>query len=179
MDKVKTSHQILHAFCVKPGYRFESQHTREEVILVLRAHPVTQLPWIINSIVFLIVLIILNFFLPSVLNPAQIFFANVFGFAVIFAYIWFNFLGWFFNVGIITNERIIDVDFHSVLYKEVTEAQLGKVEDVTAKSGGFFASVFNYGNVFVQTAGTEVNIEFYNVPKPSEVTKIINQLVPK
>ncbi len=178
MHNLKPSHSILHSFCVKPGYRFETQHLTEQVILVLRAHPITQLPWIFNSIFLLIILFFLNFLFLNFLSTSQTLFANIFGLAVIFAYIWFNFLSWFFNVGIITNERIIDIDFHTVIYKEVTETQLAKVEDVTAKSGGFFASIFNYGTVFVQTAGAEVNIEFINVPKPSEVTKIINSLVP-
>ena len=79
----------------------------------------------------------------------------------------------------VTDERIIDIDFHSVLYKEVTIAMLKKIEDVTSKAGGFFSSLFDYGNVFVQTAGTEANIEFMNVPKPSQVAKIINQLLSK
>ncbi|OGK10706.1 hypothetical protein A2767_04475 [Candidatus Roizmanbacteria bacterium RIFCSPHIGHO2_01_FULL_35_10] len=178
MHNLKSSHSLFHSFCIKPNYRFETQHANEQIILVLRAHPITQLPWIINSIVLFVVLIFLNFVFFNFLLPAQTFFANFFGLAFIFAYIWFNFLSWFFNVGIITNERIIDIDFHAVIYKEVTETQLSKVEDVTAKSGGFFASIFNFGNVFVQTAGTEINIEFYNIPKPAEVTKIINSLIP-
>jgi hypothetical protein len=74
---------------------------------------------------------------------------------------------------------VIDIDLHSILYKEVTMAVLGKIEDVTSKSGGFFSSIFNYGNVFVQTAGTEANVEFINIPRPSEVTKIINSLLPR
>ncbi len=172
------SHNLLHAFCIKPNDRFETQHSDEQVLLVLRAHPITQIPWIINSLILLIVLIILNFFFINFLAPAQIFFANFFVLAFIFAYIWFNFLSWYFNVGIVSNQRVIDIDFHTVLYKEVSETMLTKVEDVTAKSGGFFASVFNFGNVFVQTAGTDINIEFFNVPKPAEVTKIINSLVP-
>jgi len=171
MHNLKSSHSLFHSFCIKPNYRFETQHANEQIILVLRAHPITQLPWIINSIVLFVVLIFLNFVFFNFLLPAQTFFANFFGLAFIFAYIWFNFLSWFFNVGIIT-------DFHAVIYKEVTETQLSKVEDVTAKSGGFFASIFNFGNVFVQTAGTEINIEFYNIPKPAEVTKIINSLIP-
>lgn len=176
MDKLKPSHHLLHAFCIRPADRFETQHPEETVILVLRAHPFTQIPWIVNSFILFVILIILNFFLPSVFNTSQIIFGNVFGFACIFAYIWFNFLSWFFNVGIVTNERIIDVDFHSVIYKEVTEALLKKVEDVTVRSGGFFSSLFNYGHIFVQTAGTEANVEFYNVPQPAEATKIISDL---
>ena len=178
MNSLRPSHSLLHSFCIKPGYQFESQRAREQVILVLRAHPITQLPWIINSFFLLIILFCLNYIFINFLTLPQIIYVNFFVIAVTFAYVWFNFLRWFFNVGIITNERIIDIDFHGVIYKEVTEAQLPKVEDVTAKSGGFFASLFNYGNIFIQTAGTELNIEFENVPKPSEITKIINNLIP-
>jgi len=177
MNSLRPSHSLLHSFCIKPGYRFESQRAREQVMLVLRAHPITQLPWIINSFFLLVILFGLNFIFNNFLTPPQIIYVNFFVIAITFAYIWFNFLRWFFNVGIITDERIIDIDFHGVIYKEVTETQLPKVEDVTAKSGGFFASVFNYGNIFIQTAGTELNIEFDNVPKPAEVTKIINNLI--
>ena len=176
MHNLKTSHYLFHSFCIRPDYRFESQHPKEQLILVLRAHPFTQLTWILNSIFFIIGLILLNFLFFNFLSATQILFANLFGFSAIFAYIWFNFLGWYFNVGLITNERIVDVDFHSVIYKEITETKLSKIEDVTAKSSGFFASFFDYGNVFIQTAGTEVNIEFIHIPKPSEVTKIINGL---
>lgn len=179
MHTLKPSHSALHSFCIKPDYRFDSQRSGEDVLLLLRAHPVTQLPWVVNSIVLLLVLLFLNFLFFKFLTTNQIIFANLFGLAFIFAYVWFNFLSWFFNVGIITNKRIFDIDYHAVIYREITETQFSKVEDVTAKSGGFFSSIFNYGNIFVQTAGTEVNIEFHNVPKPSEASRIISNLVPR
>ena len=59
----------------------------------------------------------------------------------------------------------------------MTIAIAGKIEDVTSKTGGFLSSIFDYGNVFVQTAGTEANIEFVNIPKPSQVAQIINSLI--
>lgn len=178
MDTSKRSHGILHSFCIRPDYRFENQNPDEEIILVLRAHPVTLIPWIINSIFLFAVLISLNFLLPKFLNAGQILFLDIFGIAFILAYIWFNFLSWFFNIGIVTSSRIIDVDFHAVIYREITATHLSKIEDVTAKSGGFIASVFNFGNVFVQTAGSEINIEFINIPRPVDATKIINDLIP-
>ncbi len=177
MDNLKPSNQMLHSFNIKPAYRFETQAPNEDVVLVLRAHPITQVPWVINSFILLVALVFLNFFFPNFLTFSQIVFANFFAAAFIFAYVWFNFLSWYFNVGVVTNKRIVDIDFHAVIYKEISEALLSKVEDVTDKSAGFFASVFNYGTVYVQTAGSEVNIEFENVPKPADVVKIINQLV--
>ena len=79
-------------------------------------------------------------------------------------------------MGIVTNKRIIDIDFSSILYRETTEARLANVEDITSKQVGYFGSFFHYGNVFVQTAGTYTNIEFLNVPEPAEVVEIINRL---
>ena len=86
---------------------------------------------------------------------------------------------WYFNLGIITTERVIDVDFSTILYKERTTAYYDKIEDVTVKTGGFLASIVNYGNIFVQTAGTEANIEFMNIPEPGKVAEIINNYVEK
>lgn len=77
----------------------------------------------------------------------------------------------------VTNERIVDVDFHGTLYKEVSASSIGKIEDVTIKTGGFAASLFHYGNLFIQTAGTEGNIEFINIPNPTQAASIINNLM--
>lgn len=176
MNKIKETHRTFHSFCLRPKIKFEGQNNQEEIILVLRSHPVTQIYWLINGTILLIILLLLNFIFPSFLNISQILFLNLFGLGIIFSYLWFNFLSWYFNVGIVTSERIVDIDFHSVLYKEVTITLINKVEDVTSKTGGFLSAVFDYGNIFVQTAGTEVNVEFLNIPKPALVAKIINQL---
>lgn len=173
------SHQLLHSYCLNPEVRLETQGVNEQVLLVVRAHPITQLPWIFNTLILFILLIVLNLFVFSFLSISQILFINIFGMVILLSYIWFNFLGWFFNVGVITNLRIVDIDFTSVIYKEITEARVEKVEDITSKSGGYFQSFFDYGNVFVQTAGTEVNIEFVNISRPSEVVRIISDLVGK
>ena len=179
MNHHAESHKLFHSFCVSPSTKFEGQNDSEVVILRLRAHPITQLYWVVNTSVLALTVILLNFLVPNFLEINQIIFFNLFAVGIVFAYFWFNLIGWFFNVGIITNQRIIDIDLSSVLYKEVTTALLKKVEDVTSRSGGFFSAVFDYGNIFVQTAGTEANVEFINIPKPSEAVKIINELLSK
>lgn len=98
---------------------------------------------------------------------------------VVSAYIWLNILIWFFNVGIITTERVVDIDFHGVIYKEITEARLDKIQDITEKAGGFAESFFNFGHLYLQTAGGEQNIEFDNVPHTAMVIKLIHQLTEK
>ncbi len=175
----ETSHQLFHSFCIRPDFRFEIQGKDEEVILVLRQHPIVALNWFFNVVLFLLLLIFVNFVVFGFLNPQQQFFTNFFATALISSYFWFNLVTYHFNVGIVTNKRVIDLDFHLFGLREFTIADLGRIEDITTKSAGFFQSLFNYGDVFIQTAGTEANVEFLRVPKPTEVTDIINKLIEK
>ncbi len=172
-----TRHRFLHAFCTYPAMRFETQSSTEHVILLLRAHPITQVFWILAVFIMLILTFFVSLFLERVLNTQQLIFAVLFWFGVIASYAFLNILNWLFNVGIVTNERIVDVDFHGTLYKELSASSIDKIEDVTVKTGGFSASLFNYGNLFVQTAGTEKNIEFINIPNPVQADSIINNLM--
>lgn len=173
------SHQFLHSYCIRPDVQFEAQAKNETVLLVLRAHPITFVPWIFNSLVFLIALIVLDFILPNFMLANQIIFINIFALILISSYVFFNILSWFFNVGIVTNMRVIDIDFDNVIYKEVSEINLDRIQEITAKSGGFFEAFFNYGNLFIQTAATEQNIEFLNIPSPADVVRIIEDLTGK
>jgi len=177
MEKNKTNYKIFNSFCLNPNVSFEDQYYDEYPILVLRAHPITQLPWLLNSFFLIIFVLFINFFLYKYLYFYQLIFINFFCLSIIFSYLYFNFINWFFNLGIITNKRILDVDFHHLIYKEITVATLNKIEDITTKTGGFFSLFFDYGDVFIQTAGTISNIEFTNIPMPQEVSKIINRIL--
>lgn len=179
MDLTRRISRHMNSFLLNPSISFESQHKDEKVILLLRAHPITQIPWIFNSLVLMTLLVVVDYFTRPYLTTNQLLFLILFGGVFIFSYIWFNFLNWFFNVGIVTNERIVDIDFSNILYKEVSSARLENIEDITSKSAGYFGALFDYGNIFLQTAGTMVNLEFVNVPSPSEVVTIIHQLQKK
>lgn len=179
MENLTPAHSLFHSFCVRPKAKFESQMANEPVLLLLRAHPVTQVPWLINGFLLFVLLVLLNQLFSSALTSAQVLYINISAVVFIFGYYWFKFLSYFFNAGIITPLRVVDIDFHAVIYKEVTEAQLKNVEDITAKSGGYAASLFNFGDVFVQTAGSLVNIEFHRIPRPGDVVKIINSQIHK
>lgn len=167
-------HSYLHAFCYKPGIHFEQQENDEEVILKLRGHPITQLPWILNGIIFFIILFFVDWVFFKSLSPEQFLIINLLSGAMVLSYWWFNFLAYYFNVGIITNKRIIDMDYQSVMFRESSETTFDKIEDVTSISSGYIASLFNFGDVIVQTAGTNANIQFLKVPKSDDVVKIIN-----
>ncbi len=179
MENNNKKSSAFYSYCINPKIKFDTQEEGEIIYLLLRSHPFTQIGWIFSSIILIILLFVLNFFLHNFFNLGQIFIINLFFIVFILSYIWFNILNWYFNVGIVTNKRVIDIDFYAVLYKEITNAQLGRIEDTTVKSGGYIESFFDYGSIFIQTAGTEANVEFINVPHPSDAVQIINKLMSK
>ena len=166
----------FHAFNIFPTVDFPEKDGDERVILTLRSHPITQLPWVINAFIFSVLVLVVFFFLRNILQLNQLIFLYIFSFLIIIGYIWINFLSWFFNIGIITTKRILDIDFQSLAYKEVTGSNIVNIEDITSKMSGFFSSSFNFGDLFIQTAAKNDNIEFLNIPQPTRVVRIINEL---
>lgn len=92
------------------------------------------------------------------------------------AYAFESFLDWFFSVYIVTDERIFDVDFVNLIYREISEANIDQIQDVTTAMGGVVRTLFNYGDVFIQTASEIPRIEFEAVPHPDQVAKILREL---
>jgi hypothetical protein len=173
------SRSVFDAYAAKPAHtRFESQHTEERVILVLRQHPITQVQWVVVALGLALLPFFFPFwrvfeFLPSRFEIAALalWYLLVMGFSLQ------AFLSWFYNTYIITDERVIDVDFQSLIFKNISSAKIDNIEDVTATTGGALRSVFDYGTVKVQTAATEKEFEFANVPHPSKVTALVNELL--
>lgn len=167
----------MHAFLMYPRVHMSGQWRHEWILFLLRQAPITQFGWIAMVVFYIICLVALNFILPYVLNEAQMLFFNIFGLALILSYGWLNYLMWYYNVGIVTNMRVIDMDLNGLLNREDTQAELKQITEVTSKIVGFLPSFFNYGNVFVKTFGFEQNIEFHRVPDPNTVVNTINNLL--
>ncbi|MBI4059103.1 hypothetical protein HY404_02560 [Candidatus Microgenomates bacterium] len=173
------THNPLASYCYQPeNVSFETQDPQEKIILFLRKHPIINLPWIIIAVILLLApTFILPIFPLLSFLPAKFQLVAILGwYLVTVAFILENFLSWFFNVDIVTDERVIDIDFHNLIYREVSETKIDKVQDVTYKMGGVLRAMFNYGDVFLQTAGTVPNFQFLAVPRPDEVVKVLQAL---
>lgn len=168
----------LSSFAYKPeNIKFETQEEQEKVVLLLRQHPIVNLPWIFVAVILVFAPSILSFFPLIDFLPLRFqFVAVLFWYLITLAYVLESALSWFFNVYIVTDERVIDVDFENLLYREVSETNLDKIQDVEYRAGGIGSTIFNYGDIFIQTAGTEQNFEFKAVPKPAETVRVIRVL---
>ena len=103
----------------------------------------------------------------------------LFYYLFIFNYAFLNFLTWFYNVFIVTSERIIEINYSDVVVHNMAETKLSHIEDVRYAQSGFIPSFLDSGNIYIQTAGTEENFEVRGVPKPREITNIIEDLIKK
>lgn len=163
---------------------FEGQNSEEKILLLLRAHLITNIPWIIGSIfVFLLPFIIprlLSFigFSPFHLPPSFILIFLIINYLLVLIIVFEGFLNWYFNVTLITDQKVIDIDFQ-LLYKGVDLAPLSKIEEADSVTAGVIGTFFNFGNVSIQTAGATVAIEMKNIPKPAIVADIILDLIGK
>ncbi len=82
----------------------------------------------------------------------------------------------YLNVHIVTNIRVVDIDQVGLFSHVVSELHIDKLEDITSETNGVFGTLFNYGNVYIQTAGARERFEFDNVPNPAAIEKLVLDL---
>jgi len=177
----KRHHSRFSAFMHYPDkINFETKEKDEKVVLLLRQHPIVNVGWILLALLMLTV--------PTIIGMLGIFssFPSKFGliidltwYLITLAFIMESFLDWFFNVYIVTNLRIVDIDFVNLIYKNVSDANLDKIQDVSYNMGGVARTIFNYGDVVIQTAAEISEFDFAAVPNPAKVAKVIEDLMTK
>ncbi len=165
----------------------EVQQKDETIEMLIRRHRVTNAPWILAAIIGMIVpIVIFSDFGRTYLGLTDIF--ELFSDTAITAVvgIWYLFIAffalqhaleWFFNVLIVTNERFVDLDVHWPFYRFVSEAHFSQVQDVSFRQGGFASNFFDFGGVFIQTAGRDQNLEITKAPNPAMIHDKITDLV--
>ena len=63
-----------------------------------------------------------------------------------------------------------------LVYREITDANIDQIQDVTVEVGSAIRTTFNYGDIIIQTAAQIPKIEFEAVPQPDRVAKILRDL---
>lgn len=161
-----------------PDIRFETQERQERIILLLRRHWVTNLPWMLLMVLMIFAPLLLRFFPVLEFLPGRYQTMTVFlWYLLLIAFVFESFLSWYFNVDVVTDERIVDIDFCSLIYKEVSHCKIDQIQDVSFKMGGIVRTIFNYGDVLIQTAAEIPVFEFESVPQPALVVQKLNELI--
>ncbi len=90
---------------------------------------------------------------------------------------YYAFLDYYLDVWIVTNYRVIGVEQKGLFNRTVAEYKLFRIQDVVAEQKGLFATLINYGDIHIQTAGEQQVIRFKQVPNPNHVARELIRLV--
>jgi len=157
---------------------FETQDDGEVVVLFMRQHPVVNVSWVIMMILLLTLPPLFSYFPPYIMLPTSyqwvvslIFYLFVMGVSLS------KFMAWFFNIYIVTDERIIDIDFVNIFYRVMSTAKIDEIQDLSIIQSGVWETFFNYGKVEIQTAAEVTQFEFGRVPHPDKIGTLLNQMI--
>jgi len=151
----------------------------ERVVLVVYHHympfvfQVLQLFFIALPFYFVI------FFLSPVLTlKATVLSYLILSIVLLFIVVYLGLIYWLDKL-IITNKRVIFIDWKYLTVKIECEANLDDVQDVVSIEKGIlsFLPIFQYGTLIVKTASHKANVEFPQAPRPSILQKFITRII--
>ena len=165
-------------------HTFPGQHDNENVILVLRKHPISLLGYAIQLLFFLFLPVLSYIFLIPIAFPIflEYPYQNIyFMFSVIFyGFIWITaFVIWvdyYLDIWIITNERLLDIEQKGFFNRTVSELDLKKIQDITSNVNGIIQTIFGFGNIQIQTAAEEKKFELKSIHHPVTARRKIIKL---
>lgn len=164
--------------------RIHNPRPGEYIILYIHRHWIVLL-WAVLKFLALAIIPVILFILYS--SQAVMDWAGLGGLifilssSVYYLFIWLllfnNLLDHFLDIWIVTNERIINIEQVNLFSRIVAEKQLDKMQDITVITHGFLPTMFNYGNVFIQTAGSVERFIFRQISHPKRVANTIMEAV--
>jgi membrane protein YdbS with pleckstrin-like domain len=150
-------------------YHFYGQRSNEKVMMVRNQHPVILLPVVLAGGISLFI----PFFLAK-------WFEGPYGFAIMLIY-WVIFIvfmayhlyGYRSSVSILSDQRILNVNQKGFFNRQITEAELTRIQDVSTNIQGVFQTMFNFGNVAIRTASKDTVLTLRNMGDPYDVQQSI------
>ncbi len=79
------------------------------------------------------------------------------------------------NRVVLTTQNLMQVEQYGLFNRVVSKLSLANIEDVTGERKGLFATILNYGNLIVETAGEQENFVFEQAPYPAVLVQAINK----
>jgi uncharacterized membrane protein YdbT with pleckstrin-like domain len=164
-------------------FHFSGQKENERIILMVRRHWFNILEQFF-IVFFMILLLVGSWTIVPLFFPAL----NSRSFNVLFDFlrnlfemlIWITFfliwIDYYFDVWIITDKRIVNIEQKGLFNRVVSELELVRIQDVTTEVAGVIPTMLNYGDVFIQTAGENQRFVFHKVSDPYGIKDTIMNL---
>jgi uncharacterized membrane protein YdbT with pleckstrin-like domain len=161
-------------------YHFKVVGENEKVVKVIHRHWIDILLQLLVALAIMAALAGSLFVFPFIFPQLQekefysifLFLETVFG-IFIWIYVFLIWIDYYLDIWIITDERIINIEQRGLFMRNVSELRYERVQDVTAEVEGFLQTIFNFGDVHIQTAGETPRFFFRQVPDPYGIKSMI------
>jgi hypothetical protein len=151
---------------------FEDQFDDEEMMMLFRKHPIVMRKALVFGSLMLLFGVI-----PSLVVPTfQVFFIGLgVGFALMVLIIFYSWIGWWFSVYIVTNQRFIQISQKGLWQRSVVDIGVDKIQMVSYQVKGFQETLLGFGTIVVQTYVGELVI--HDVHHPKKVQKRLSHIL--
>lgn len=158
-------------------FHFHGQRSGEKIIKIVRRHwfNIFQQYIIVFAMLFLLLfsLQVLPSFFSFSENGAEFWFFESFFAIIIWLYIFIIWIDFYFDVWVITDSRIVNIEQKALFMRHTSELKFSKIQDVSIEIDGFIPTILNFGDVHIQTAGTRGRFLFHKVPNPYKLKGLI------
>lgn len=167
-----------------PQCAFPNQRDDERIFVLTRRHYVDFLSTIIGTAFLFIFPLILfvfaysnsSFEAISILEWDLLILGAVAYYLLIASYFLTAWFRYYYDIFIVTDSRIIDISQKGLFYREIYELNYEQIEDISTTTGGFLNTVFEAGDLQIQTAGSQRNFNIMRIPKPNIISEVIRSI---
>ena len=168
----------------KSGYSFPGQHEGEKIALVARKHLLVLLPYALCiSAMCLLPILFYAFIVPFVFPAFSeapydrfLFLLALIYYGFVWIIIFIIWVDYYFDVWIVTNERLLDIEQIGFFSRVVSELDLKRIQDITSSVHGMLPTMLGFGNIHIQTAAEEKKFDLKSVPHPVTIRRKITKL---
>jgi len=158
-------------------YITSTMHLREDeqILKVVHHHPTPYVFLILKMVMVFFPFFFLLFFLQSLFSAKIYLLVHlfiIFIFSLIITY--FSLIYWLDKL-VITNRRVVYINWNGFLSRHESEAFLSDIQDVQTHEKGFLSYfwIFDYGDFVLETSASHISVRFKNSPNPEGIRRYI------
>lgn len=141
--------------------QFEGQHPDEEVVLVFRRFPIVMRKGLVLLLVFWVAgLLPFSYFFDQTWALYGLIGGIVLGLAALF----YSWVGWYFTVHIVTNQRFIQINQEGLFRRTVVDIGLDKIQNINYQIAGLQETLLGFGTIIVQTFVGDLVLKYIHHP---------------
>lgn len=116
-------------------------------------------------------------FFPFELDPTLIVLFGSLYYLYLALFQLYAFFDHYLDLWTITSSELIHSEQRSLFQRTHAKQELVRIQDVEVQIRGILPTLFNYGNISIQTAGTQERVTFEKVGRPHAIADTIMQRV--